>query len=460
MEKLELSELSKKIGEELEIIGWVNSIRSHGKLVFIDLRDRSATVQLVFAEKGLAEKAAAIKTEDLISVKGVVQKRPPKLVNPNILTGEIEFAVSSFEAISKMANDLPFAIDNDTRGVSEQIRLKYRYLDLRSQRMKDNMIVRHNVILFLRNYFSEKGFLEIETPLLTKGTPEGSREFIVPSRLYPGEFYVLPQSPQQFKQLLMVAGLEKYFQIAKCFRDEDQRSDRQPEFTQLDMEMSFPTEEGIMALMEGSIISLVEKLFPDRKIAQKPFPKMTYAEAMEKYNSDKPDLREEKNPEVLHFCWVVDFPMFEYDKNKQLTSCHHPFTSPKDEDVELLSSNPVKARAKAYDLVLNGYEVGGGSIRIHKPDLQKKIFEILNLKEEEIQSRFGHIINAFTFSPPPHGGIALGLDRLICLLLKEESIREVMAFPKTGDAKDLMMGAPSLISKDALHEAHIKISEK
>jgi len=325
--------------------------------------------------------------------------------------------------------------------------------------MKKNLVNRHKINLFLRNYFSGKGFTEIETPYLTKGTPEGAREFLVPSRLFKGEFYVLPQSPQQFKQLLMVAGLERYFQIVRCFRDEDQRGDRQPEFTQFDLEMSFTDQEEVLNLMEEAMIKLVEEQYGEKNIMQKPFPRLTYKEAMEKYGNDKPDLRKDKNDKnELAFAWVIDFPMFEKSEEEQkLVAVHHPFTRPQDEDLEILEKDPLKARAIAYDLVLNGFEIGGGSMRIHERDLQNKIFEILGLSKEEIESRFGHILEAFTFSPPPHGGLALGLDRLVMLLQGEENIREVMAFPKTSDARDLMMGAPSTLPSKSLDEANIKL---
>jgi aspartyl-tRNA synthetase len=326
--------------------------------------------------------------------------------------------------------------------------------------MKNNMIMRSKIISFMRNFYEKQDFIEVETPILTKGTPEGSREYIVPSRIHKGEFYVLPQSPQQFKQLLMVSGIERYFQVAKCFRDEDQRGDRQPEFTQFDLEMSFVPQEEIMRIFEQCMIEMVTELYPEKKIKQIPFPILTYKESMEKYGNDKPDLRTDKNdPNELAFCWVVEFPMFEKNDAGEIGATHHPFTSPMDEDVELLEKNPLEARAKAYDIVLNGFEIGGGSIRIHSKKIQHKIFEILGLKEESIQARFGHMLEAFTFGAPPHGGMAGGLDRIIMLLQNEPNIREIMAFPKTGEAEDLMMGAPSELEDAQLKEAGIKVEK-
>ena len=375
-----------------------------------------------------------------------------------VTVGNVEILAKAMKVLTE-SEAMPFDVSTDTKIINEEIRLKYRYLDLRSQRLQKNIKVRHDLILFLRNYFSKQNFLEIETPSLTKGTPEGAREFIVPSRLHKHNFYVLPQSPQQFKQLLMVAGMEKYFQVARCLRDEDQRGDRQPEFTQFDVEMSFITQEDIMQLIEKAMIALADEQFPHLQIQERPFPRLTYKEAMDKYGNDKPDLRKNNDANNLAFGWVVDFPMFEKDKDGNLGAVHHPFTRPNNDDLNLLDSEPAQARAAAYDIVLNGFEIGGGSLRIFERELQKKVFELLGLSEEEIQSRFGHILEAFTFGPPPHGGIALGLDRIIAILQGEENIREVMAFPKTGDAQDLMMNAPSPLPAQALKDVHIKLSE-
>ncbi len=462
MNRIFSTETVNKVGEEILLKGWINARRDMGKIAFFDLRDKNGILQVVGVPAELDEKSneelKKIRLEDLIELRGIVQARGAKQINPDMPTGTVEILAKEIKVINETVA-LPFEISGDTREFSEPLRMKYRYLDLRSERMKKNLVNRHKINLFLRNYFSDRGFTEIETPYLTKGTPEGAREFLVPSRISKGEFYVLPQSPQQFKQLLMVAGMERYFQIARCFRDEDQRGDRQPEFTQFDMEMSFTNQEEILNLTEEAMIKLVEEQYPEKKIMQKPFPRLTYKEAMEKYGNDKPDLRQDKNDKnELAFAWITDFPMFENsEEENKLVAVHHPFTRPQDEDLGLLESEPLKARAIAYDLVLNGFEVGGGSVRIHERDLQNKIFELLGLTKEEIESRFGHILEAFTFSPPPHGGLALGLDRLVMLLQGEENIREVMAFPKTSDARDLMMGAPSTLPSKSLDEVNIKL---
>lgn len=458
MQRISNVETIEKVGEDVKLVGWVDSIRDHGNLVFIDLRDRSSLIQLVVFRKELVPVASALSVEDLVEIVGEVQKRPEKLINTDLATGTVEIGVKEIKLVSAAA-PLPFELSNDTRVINELSRLKYRYLDLRSVRMANNLKMRHEINLFFRNYLSEKGFWEVETPCLTKGTPEGAREFVVPSRLQSGHFYVLPQSPQQYKQLLMVSGVEKYFQIARCFRDEDQRGDRQPEFTQLDMEMSFVEQEDILNLMEEMLIGLVEKHYPEHQIATKPFPRMMYTDAIAKYNSDKPDIRKDKtDPYELAFLWVIDFPLFERSETeKKLVSSHHPFTMPMAEDMDMLATSPEKVRANAFDIVLNGSEIGGGSIRIFERELQEKVFEILGVSKDEMQSRFGHMLEAFKFSPPPHGGIALGLDRLISILQNEENVREVMAFPKTGDARDPLTGAPTELPDTMLRDVHIEV---
>lgn len=454
-------ETVSRISETVILKGWVNTRRDMGKLAFIDLRDRSGVVQVVLVPGELDETSKELmrdlRSEYCVEIQGVVQKRGEKQVNPDLPTGTVEILAKRLTILNP-AKTLPFEIE-DTSKVNEELRLKYRYLDLRSPRLQRNLRLRDQIITFFRRYMHENDFVEIETPILMKGTPEGSREYIVPSRLHTGQFYVLPQSPQQFKQLCMVAGLERYFQIARCFRDEDQRGDRQPEFTQLDFEMSFVTQEDILQYTEAMFITMVEELFPEKRITTRPFPRLTYAESMEKYGSDKPDLRENKNdPNELAFAWVLDFPMFEVDEEGKIAAKHHPFCSIKDEDRDkfMEGKDLMSIRANAYDLVLNGYELSSGSIRIHERALQKRIFDLLDIGEEEQQARFGHMLEAFTYGAPPHGGFAPGIDRIVMLMAGEPNIREVIAFPKDGNARDLMMGAPSSLEDKRLKEAHIK----
>lgn len=452
-----------RVGEQVTVKGWVNTRRDMGKLAFLDMRDRSGLLQVVLVPAELSERAnelmSSIRAEYCLSITGVVQARGAKQVNPNLETGTVELLAKDIELLNP-AKTPPFELA-DTSGINEESRLTYRYLDLRSPRMVKNLELRGAVAAFMRDFLRKEGFLEIETPNLTKGTPEGSREFLVPSRLHEGSFYVLPQSPQQFKQLLMVAGLEKYFQIARCFRDEDQRGDRQPEFTQLDMEMSFVSREDVMSLVERLMVELVKAVTPEKHLTFTEIPRISYADSMNQYGNDKPDMRKDKNdPNEVAFCWVVDFPMFEDDGEGGIQAVHHPFTSPHPEDVGMLDTEPTKARANAYDLVMNGYEVWGGSIRIHARDLQQKVFQLLGLKDEQIQARFGHLLEAFEYGAPPHGGIAAGFDRIVMILANEPNIREVIAFPKTGDARDLLMGAPSDIEQKRLDEAHIAIKKK
>jgi aspartyl-tRNA synthetase len=452
-------DLSTHVAETVTMAGWVDVRRDQGKMVFFDFRDFTGKVQCIVLPNHTDAIALAkeIRPEWVLKLTGIVNKRPEKNINPNIPSGDVELEVTGIEVLNKSETP-PFELNTDSMHVSEETRMKYKYLDLRTERMQKNIRMRDSIITFIRNEMHKNDFIEIETPMMTKGTPEGSREYVVPSRIYPGNFYVLPQSPQQFKQLSMVAGFEKYFQIARCMRDEDTRGDRQPEFTQLDMEVSFTTQEELIQFNEKLMIDLVTSLYPEKKILTVPFPRITYAESMEKYGNDKPDMRENKeDPNELAFCWVVDFPMFEQNDEGGVQAVHHPFTSPKDEDAHLLETEPLKARANAYDIVLNGYEIGGGSIRIHKRDLQNKIFELLGLKPETIEARFGHILTAFEYGAPPHGGIAWGMERLIMLLQNEPNIREVMAFPKTGEGKDLMIGAPAPIADKQLTELGIRI---
>lgn len=471
MERILSVNTTENIGKQVRLCGWTASRRDHGKLIFIDLRDRSGLAQIVFApnldskskaqSSKLYELAKELRPEWVIEVIGKVKERPKGMENPKIETGEIEVEARELKILSK-AETLPFSIETDGYEIGEEKRLKYRYLDLRRKRLLRNLETRQKVIQFIREFLTKQGFIEIETPILTKSTPEGARDFVVPSRLYPGKFYALPQSPQQYKQLLQVAGIEKYFQIARCLRDEDPRADRQPEHTQLDIEMSFVSQEDILNLIEKIYIEVVKNLFPEKKIQKIPFPRISYKTAMEKYKSDKPDLRKEKsNPDELAFCFITDFPMFEWHEiEKKWGAMHHPFTKPQTDDPKKIKKEPKNILAYQYDLVLNGYEVAGGSIRTTNPDILTAVFEVLSHKKEEIEERFGHLLEAFRYGTPPHGGIASGLERALSILLGEPNIREVMAFPKTGDNRDLMMEAPSKISKKQLKELHIKVVKK
>jgi len=460
MTRIFTTETMEKVDSSVTLKGWVDSRRDMGKLAFIDLRDMKGLVQVVLVPAELDEASREamqlLRPEFCIEIEGIVQNRGAKQVNENLPTGGIEILAKRIVILNESKTP-PFELQ-DTKPVNEELRLKYRYLDLRSPRMKQNLVLRDRVMTFFRDYMHKEDFLEVDTPELTKGTPEGAREFLVPSRVHAGEFYVLPQSPQQFKQLLMVAGVERYFQLARCFRDEDQRGDRQPEFTQLDYEMSFVTRDDILAFTEKMFLELVKTVVPHKHVSQEPFPVLTYAEAMATYGSDKPDLRKNKeDPDELAFCWIVDFPMFETLEDGTIQAQHHPFCDVHPEDLEKLDRDPMSVRANAYDLVLNGYELSSGSIRIHKRELQNKIFKLLNLSDEQIEAKFGHMLEAFDFGAPPHGGFAPGIDRVVMLLADEPNIREVIPFPKTGDGKDLLMGAPSDIEESRLEEVHIQI---
>jgi aspartyl-tRNA synthetase len=404
--------------------------------------------------------AVKLRPEFVVCIEGTINERPKDMVNKKIITGTVEMAGEKLEILNQ-AKTPPFELDKDTSKVNEEARLKYRYLDLRTERMKNNLILRHKFVKYIRDWLSERGFLEIDTPMLTKSTPEGARDFIVPSRLHPGKFYALPQSPQQYKQLLMVAGIEKYFQIAPCFRDEDARADRCPgEFYQLDLEMSFVTQKEILDLTEELFTSLVKTILPEKKITQTPFPRLAYDEVMKKYGTDKPDLRQnKKDPNELSFVWIIDWPLFDPEELKEgrFGPAHHMFTAPKEEDIPLLDKDPAKAKSYQHDLVLNGYEVGGGSIRIHDPKVQAKIFDLIGFTDKQ-KKYFSHMLEAFEYGVPPHGGIAPGIDRMLMVLIGESSIREIIAFPKSGDAKDLVMDAPSEVDPDQLDELSLKLN--
>lgn len=477
MQRILNSQTPDYIGGKVKVCGWINSVRSHGKILFIDLRDRSGILQVVFVpnETDIYNLAKEIRPEWVIEIIGEVVKRPANMVNLKIPTGQAELVAKELKILSR-AKTLPFAVDTDGYEINEEKRMKYRYLDLKRERMHRNLKIRYELLQFMREFLTKEGFVEIETPILTKSTPEGARDFIVPSRLQPGSFFALPQSPQQYKQLLQVAGFEKYFQIARCFRDEDQRADRQAEFTQLDLEMSFVDREDVMTLNEKMLIETIKKVFPEKKIQQIPFPKLNYREAMKKYNTDKPDLRNDKsNNNLLAFCWVIDFPFFEPSSAKATegkktsagkedgdwTFTHNPFSSPKPEYMDdlLKQKNIPEILTTQYDIVLNGSEIGGGSIRNHKPEALEAVFEIIGYKKERIRKNFGHMLEAFEYGAPPHGGIAYGFERFLSVLLGEPSIREVIAFPKTGDNRDLMMNAPSEVSNEQLKELHLKLSK-
>lgn len=454
MERTLTAETPKKIGKKIKLSGWVDRRRDHGKLVFIDLKDRSGIVQIVGKEK-LGE----LRISDVIEVEGTVRKRPKELINPKLLTGKVEVGVGKIKILAK-SEDLPFDIRGVGYRIGEETRLRYRYLDLRRPRLVKNLELRHKIIKFIRNWLDSLGFIEIETPLLTKSTPEGARDFIVPSRLQTGKFYALPQSPQQYKQLLMVAGFEKYYQIARCIRDEDLRADRQLEFTQLDLEMSFVEREDVLELVEKLMVDLSKKI--KKKVYRKPFPRINYYEAMKKYSDDKFDLRKKKEEDTLAFAFVIDQPLFEWKKEeKRWDAMHHPFTAPNPEDIALFEKGEIaKVRSWQYDLVCNGAEIGGGSIRITDPKIQEKVFEIMGHTKSQIAKKFGHLLKAFDYGVPPHGGIALGLDRIIALFAGEESIREVIAFPVTSSGQASVMDAPSEVDEEQLKELKIKVVKK
>ena len=446
-------ELSKaNAGETVTLCGWVNSARVSSKIGFVDLRDRYGITQ-VFITKDIIESCRGLHREDIIKVTGLVKARPENQVK-GTGTLEIELSATAVEILKKVP-ELPLEISGDIES-NEETRLKYRYLDLRSSEMQKAIIIRHKLIKAIRDFMDSEGFLDIETPILAKATPEGARDYIVPSRTFPKNFFALPQSPQVFKQLLMVSGFDKYFQIARCFRDEDLRADRQPEFTQLDVEMSFVEEEDLFDLIERLMQFVFKQVLEvDLKI---PFTRMTHADAKKKHNSDKPDLREISGDKFA-FVWITEFPMFEWNEEKQRFNAeHHPFTSPQPEDIKFLHSDKGKVRSRAYDLALNGFELGGGSIRIHDSELQADVFKALGLDDAQVQRKFGFLLEALKFAPP-HGGLAFGIDRWAMIMAGKENIREVIAFPKNKDAKDLMLDAPSVIDKEHLDDLHVQLKK-
>ncbi len=464
MQRTYIKELAIKVGEEVLIKGWVDVRRDHGKLIFIDLRDMSGKIQMVALPNHAEAHALAntVRPEWVVEVTGKINARPERMINKDEVNGTVEIEILSMAVLNE-AETPAIDVRGDGKDVGEDARLKYRYLDLRRPRMQKNIRNRNKVMLLVRNILEKEGFCEVETPSLTVATAEGSRDFIVPSRLEPGTFYALPQSPQQYKQILMAAGFERYFQFARCYRDEDSRGDRQPEFTQMDLEMSFATEEDVMAVNEKAIIEVVKTLYPHKKIQQIPFPKIPYAESMAKYGTDKPDIREDKNdPDLLAFAWIVDFPMFEKTEDGKWTFTHNPFSGTKAEcfDDLMNKKNIEKIVASQYDIALNGSEMGGGSVRNHKPEALKKVLEIMEYSEEKIEREYGHMLKALSAGTPPHGGIAWGLDRMIMILENEPNIREVIAFSKNGEGKDLMMNAPGKVSAEQLRDLRLEIKQK
>ncbi len=459
LERILAKDTVNKVAKKVRLDGWAETIRDHGKITFIDLRDRSGKVQCV------GSRLPKVTVESVVEIVGSVQERPKDLINKNLETGTVEVKVEGLKVLSP-AKEIPLPIEGEGLDIEESIRLKYRYLDLRRTRLTKNMRLRHQATQFIRNWLSTRDFIEIETPILTKTTPEGARDFIVPSRLQPGKFYALPQSPQQYKQLLMVAGYERYFQNDRCFRDEDQRADRAyGEFTQLDLEMSFVKQDDILTLTESLFTELVKKVFPDKKITKSPWPRIRHKEAIKKYGSDKPDLRRnKKDVNELAFAWIVGFPLFVEQKEEdffhgsgsaKFAPSHHMFTAPHPDDVEQLGRDPTKVRSLQHDMVLNGYEVGGGSIRIHQAEIQEKVFDLIGFTKAQ-KHQFEHMLTAFTYGVPPHGGIAPGIDRFLMAALGEPSLRELIAFPMTSSGTTAVLNAPSSATKEQLKELGIK----
>lgn len=451
MERTAIAQTPHHVGKLVKIFGRVQASRDHGKVLFIDMADETGVVQTVSRGK------FTVNPQDILEIEGIVKKRPDGLVNKNIPTGTVEVEIKNLVVISKSKTS-PIPVDGDGRDIEEELRLKYRYLDLRRERLQKNLRQRSQIIATIREYlFKKEGFIEVETPYLSKTTPEGARDFLVPSRLSPGKFYALAQAPQQYKQLLMLANFEKYFQIARAFRDEDMRADRQFEHTQIDLEMAYVKREDVLSIVEKMMINLAQS--QNRKVLKKPFPIFSYQDAIKQFKGDKFDLRGEKDPNILAFAWVVDFPLFEYNqKEKRYTFSHNPFTSPKEEAVDDLmkSKNLNGILSYQYDLVLNGEELGSGSIRIADPKIQRQVFRIMGLTDEKINQDFVHLLEAYEYGAPPHGGIAIGLDRLLAIFADEQSIREVIAFPVSGSGQTAVMDAPSEIDEKILKEYKLK----
>ncbi|MDB5245291.1 MAG: aspS [Parcubacteria group bacterium] len=462
-ERILIGELGNHIGETVSISGWISVRRDQGKMVFFDFRDRSGVVQGVVlpGDESLIETAKSVRNEYVVCVSGVVNARPERNVQADKLNGNIELEVKGIEVLNE-SETLPFDISTDTSGIDESVRLEHRYIDLRSERMQKNMKVRSEFIQRCREKLFAQDFTEIETPLLTESTPEGSRDFVVPSRLNPGKFYALPQSPQQYKQLLMTAGFERYFQIARAVRDEDLRADRGFEHSQIDLEMSFVTMEDVMAAVEDMVTTVVEAM--GHTIKQTPFPRISYKDAMEKYGADKFDMRTEEDKEkgILAFAWVVNFPFFEKTDSGGWTFTHNPFSMPIPEHLDwLMKGEHIEdILTTQYDLVCNGYETGGGSLRAHKPEILEAVYKVMGFSNEDLQERVGHMIKAFKYGTPPHGGIALGIERMIMILTGETYLREVQAFPMTRGGQTSVMSAPKPLSDKQLKELGLAIEKK
>lgn len=462
MDRTLIGKLGKHVGETVSISGWVDVRRDQGKMVFFDFRDRSGLVQgVVLPGSPAIEVAKEVRNEYVVRIEGVVNKRPEKNVQADRQNGSIELEIRAIEILNP-SDAMPFDISNDTSVIDESVRAEYRYLDLRSKRMQKNIKLRSEFVRRCREYFFSKDFTEIETPLLTESTPEGSRDFVVPSRLNPGKFYALPQSPQQYKQLLMTAGFERYFQIARAVRDEDLRADRGFEHTQVDVEMSFVTMEDVMATIEEMMTTVVEGM--GYTVKQKPFPRISYKEAVEKYGADKFDMRteEDKKNGVLAYAWVVNFPFFEKTDEGGWTFTHNPFSMPIQEHIDWLmkGEHVDEILTTQYDLVCNGFEAGGGSIRAHKPEILEAAYKVMGFSTEELEERIGHMLKAFRYGTPPHGGIALGVERIIMNLTGETYLREVQAFPMTRGGQTSVMKAPKPLTDKQLRELGLKVDKK
>ena len=463
MKRIHIKDLNDHREEEVTIAGWIDTRRDHGKLIFLDVRDETGKIQAVVlpGQATAHNLAGQVRSEWVVRIKGLVKQRPEKMVNPDEVNGNLELEVFEFEVLNE-AQTPPFDLTEDTSDIEESVRLKYRYLDLRSLRMQKNLRMRSRFVQKCREFLFRQDFTEIETPILTESTPEGSRDFVVPSRLHPGNFYALPQSPQQYKQLLMTGGFEKYFQIARAVRDEDLRADRGFEHTQLDLEMAFVEREDILQVIEAMIIETVESL--GFTVKTKPFPRVTFKEAMDKYGADKFDLRteDEKRENVLAYAWVLDFPLFEKTDDGRWTFTHNPFSMPIQEHVDWLlnGENIAEIITSQYDLVCNGFEAGGGSIRAHRPEILKATYKVMGFSDKEIEEKVGHMLEAFSYGAPPHGGIALGIERNIMNLTGEAQLREVQAFPMTRSGQTAVMKAPKDLSGEQLKELGLDITDR